>query len=202
MVTFMGIDLGTTSVKISIVQDGKQVSSVSRPTNAGAKSVIGSNGFEQDVAVILSETQQCLMELPPEMLSKVKKICITGQMHGVLLWSSKQVKEFYIKEKKKFHIKNVSPLYTWQDQRCKEEFLASLPKPISHLPLSTGHGNATIFWLSRHQPDFLTSFDRAGTVMDFLVCILCGMESPIMSNQLAASWGYFDSKAGCWNKEL
>ncbi|XP_061196255.1 sedoheptulokinase-like [Saccostrea echinata] len=199
---FMGIDLGTTSVKISIALNGKQVASVSQPTKADTKSSVGSAGFEQDVAIILSTVQSCMKELSPETLSSVKKICITGQMHGVVLWCSKHLNKFYIQENNAFNVQHTSRLYTWQDQRCSAEFLTSLPKPCSHLPLSTGHGNATLFWLSRYQPDFLTSFDRAGTIMDFLICVLCGLEFPITSNQLAASWGYFDSSTGCWNKEI
>ena len=52
----------------------------------------------------------------------------------------------------------VSPLFTWQDSRCDEDFLASLPDPASHLRLATGYGCATIFWLQRNKPgnDFLT----------------------------------------------
>jgi len=46
----------------------------------------------------------------------------------------------------------VSPLFTWQDSRCDEDFLASLPDPASHLRLATGYGCATIFWLQRNKP--------------------------------------------------
>ena len=46
----------------------------------------------------------------------------------------------------------VSPLFTWQDSRCDEEFLATLPNPASNLRLATGYGCATIFWLQRHKP--------------------------------------------------
>ena len=202
MLTYLGIDLGTTSVKASIVKDGTQLASCSHSTNASTNSSIGSAGYEQDVGMILKALQACLRGLSPETLATVKKICITGQMHGVMLWSSKHRQEFYNWEKNEFEISCASPLYTWQDKRCTEDFLSSLPKPRSHLPLATGHGNATLFWLSRFQPEFLTSFNRAGTVMDFLVCILCGLDFPIMSTQLAASWGYFDSNGKCWNKEM
>lgn len=202
MLTYMGIDLGTTSVKVCIVKDGSQIATISKSTNADIKSSLGSSGFEQDAAAILSTTQSCLKGLSQETLASVQKICITGQMHGVMLWSSINMKTFYNRERDEFDITNVSPLYTWQDQRCTEEFLSSLPKPVSHLSLSTGHGNATLFWLSMFQPEFLSRYDRAGTVMDFLVSVLCGLDSPIISTQLGASWGYFDCSAGCWNKEV
>ena len=54
----------------------------------------------------------------------------------------------------------VSSLYTWQDGRCDPGFLASLPRPRSHLGLSTGYGCATMFWLLRHRPEYLQKFDR------------------------------------------
>lgn len=202
MLTYMGIDLGTTSVKVCIVKDGTQVATISKSTNADIKSSLGSSGYEQDAAAILATTQSCMKELSQETLASVQKICITGQMHGVILWSSTKTNTFYNRDRNEFDITKLSPLYTWQDQRCTEEFLSSLPKPVSHLSLSTGHGNATLFWLSSFQPEFLSGYDRAGTVMDFLIFVLCGLDSPIMSTQLAASWGFFNCSAGCWNKEV
>jgi sedoheptulokinase len=46
----------------------------------------------------------------------------------------------------------VSPLFTWQDSRCDEDFLSTLPTPASNLRLATGYGCATIFWLQRNRP--------------------------------------------------
>ena len=54
----------------------------------------------------------------------------------------------------------VSSLYTWQDGRCDPGFLASLPRPCSHLGLSTGYGCATMFWLLRNRPEYIQKFDR------------------------------------------
>lgn len=45
-----------------------------------------------------------------------------------------------------FTAQDTSQLITWQDGRCSNHFLSSLPKPNSHLSIATGFGCATIFW--------------------------------------------------------
>lgn len=50
-----------------------------------------------------------------------------------------------------FEPQQVSHLITWQDGRCTNSFLASLPQPESHLSVATGFGSATIYWLLHHR---------------------------------------------------
>lgn len=45
----------------------------------------------------------------------------------------------------------VSALYTWQDNRCDADFIASLPPAQSHLPVHTGYGTATLFWMAKNK---------------------------------------------------
>ena len=45
----------------------------------------------------------------------------------------------------------VSALYTWQDNRCDTDFIASLPPSRSHLPVHTGYGIATLFWMAKNK---------------------------------------------------
>ncbi|OBS69163.1 hypothetical protein A6R68_02272, partial [Neotoma lepida] len=101
-----------------------------------------------------------------------------------------------------FEPRAVSHLVTWQDGRCNSGFLASLPKPASHLSVATGFGCATIFWLLKNSPEFLKSYDAAGTIQDYVVAMLCGLPRPLMSDQNAASWGYFNTQSQSWNLEI
>ena len=41
-----------------------------------------------------------------------------------------------------------------------------------------------------------------GTIQDLVVAMLCGLDSPVMSVQNAASWGYFNTQTATWNTEL
>lgn len=87
------------------------------------------------------------------------------------------------------------------DQRCTPEFLATLPAPSSHLQLATGHGCATLFWLTRHKGEVVTDmgYDCSGSVMDYVVARLCGLKKPVTSVQVAASMGYFNTQLLSWN---
>lgn len=96
----------------------------------------------------------------------------------------------------------MSALYTWQDTRCKPEFLDSLPEPDSHLKCYSGYGCATLLWMLKHQPEKLKKFEYAATVQDFVVTMLCDLGTPVMCDQNAASWGYFNTEKNEWNHEI
>uniref|UniRef100_A0A673B3H2 Sedoheptulokinase n=2 Tax=Sphaeramia orbicularis TaxID=375764 RepID=A0A673B3H2_9TELE len=91
---------------------------------------------------------------------------------------------------------------TWQDGRCDSAFLSTLPPPQSHVSVATGFGCATIFWFLKHRPDFLDSFSVAGTVQDYVVSMLCGLDVCVMTPQNAASWGFYDSRTDRWNRDI
>ena len=199
----LGIDLGTTSIKVVLLNPTNHAviesSSQATDANISCNSATAGND-EQDVDIICKVLQFCLLKLDQEKLSKASQIGVSGQMHGIVLWKGKpwrRNQEGIIEVVPDAH----SCLYTWQDSRCTGDFLASLPKPKSHLRLATGHGCATLFWLQRHRPEYVKRFDRAGTVMDFVVAALCDLDAPVMSVQNAASWGYFDTIQNAWNTE-
>ena len=95
-----------------------------------------------------------------------------------------------------------SPVYTWQDARCSADFLSSLPVPESHLRLSSGYGCATLFWLVKNKPEILEKYDRCGTIMDFIVALFTNSDIVKTSDQLAASWGYFNTVKSKWNTDI
>ncbi|KAG5882947.1 Sedoheptulokinase, partial [Gonioctena quinquepunctata] len=51
-------------------------------------------------------------------------------------------------------------------------------------------------------PGKLERYNCAGTIADFAVAMLGNLETPIMSYQNAASWGYFDCHTKTWNKSV
>lgn len=73
-------------------------------------------------------------------------------MHGVTLWkTSSKITKVNGAFRLDIDKENVSHLYTWQDGRCDEDFLKTLPKTTSHLPVHTGYGCATLFWFAKHK---------------------------------------------------
>ncbi|XP_055453272.1 sedoheptulokinase isoform X2 [Psammomys obesus] len=207
----LGIDLGTTSVKAALLEAAPGhpsgfvvLASCARAARAETASVAaGPQGKEQDVSTIIQALNECLDALPRQQLQRVGGIGVSGQMHGILFWKAGQGCEWTEGGPGLvFEPRAVSHLITWQDGRCNSGFLASLPKPASHLSVATGFGCATIFWLLKNSPEFLKSYDAAGTIQDYVVAMLCGLPRPLMSDQNAASWGYFNTQSQSWNLEI
>lgn len=149
---------------------------------------------------IIDTLNQCIRLLPADKLQHVTGIGLSGQMHGVLFWKGKSGCDWSSRDF--FTARDASQLVTWQDGRCNNTFLSSLPKPDSHLSLATGFGCATIFWYLKHRPEFLEGFTAAGTIQDYVVSMLCGLEKCVMTPQNAASWGYFNTSSNQWNIDI
>ncbi|XP_062072458.1 sedoheptulokinase [Lepus europaeus] len=209
----LGIDLGTTSVKAALLEAAPDdpsgfvvLASCARAARAEVEAesaAAGPQGREQDVRRIVQALNECLAALPRQQLRRVGGVGVSGQMHGVLFWKVGQGCEWTEGDAASvFEPRAVSHLVTWQDGRCSSSFLASLPQPESHLSVATGFGCATIFWLLKNSPELLKSYDAAGTIQDYVVAMLCGLPRPLMSDQNAASWGYFNTCSQSWNMEI
>lgn len=203
---YLGIDIGTSNVKVVLVDSGLQVVQKKLCPLEVLETVSTPNESELPVGHIFTALETCIQSVEGcEQIKKVKAIGVCGQMHGCVLWNSHGLPLFNESLGKLQHNDGAtSNLYTWQDGRCTPAFLSSLPSVVNQSPpISAGHGCATLAWLQQNG-DSLSKFDRAGTIMDMLVCALCsgGRSSVIMSSQNAASWGYFDISASQWYKEM
>ncbi|XP_049876251.1 sedoheptulokinase-like [Pectinophora gossypiella] len=203
----LGMDIGTTSVKVCVYDPvtTEIVAKQNKDTAANIPSDQGIEGNKQDVPKIVSAVHYCVSRLPRDVLRHVTKIGVCGQMHGVVLWKSgawEKIEKDGVVVRFEGIRENMSALYTWQDVRCKPEFLDSLPKPDSHLKCYSGYGCATLLWMLKHKPEKLKNFSYAGTVQDFIVAMLCDLETPITSDQNAASWGYFNTEKNEWNVDI
>lgn len=195
---YMGLDLGTTSVKLCLYDKstGQATRNETAVTSASVESGVNCN--EQDSDAIFKAIEKCIAGIPLGEREHITGIGIAGQMHGVILWN--RVLTQYANDCR--YRKLTSNLYTWQDLRCSNDFLSSLPKPDSSIPISSGYGCATLFWLARNDPRSLEHFDHAGSIMDFLVFVLCGLDKPVMSEQLCCSWGYYNTNRHSWNMDM
>ncbi|KAG7483759.1 hypothetical protein MATL_G00041680 [Megalops atlanticus] len=200
----LGMDLGTTSIKVVLLetQSKRVTDSYTLPTRADTSSTI-LHAKEQDPERILDTVNQCIEALPRDKLQNVIKIGVSGQMHGVMFWKGRTGCDSGRRDAgHTLWCKDTSQLITWQDGRCSSDFLCSLPQPNSHLTVATGFGCATIFWYLRHRPEFLAEFTTAGTIHDYVVAMLCGLDKCVMTTQNAASWGYFNTNMNQWNLDI
>ena len=197
----LGIDVGTTSIKVSLLAKSTRdvVESFRCETEANIRGD-ETHFAEQDVSKILSILYHALNRLSSKYLARVSGIGVCGQMHGCVMWKGQSV--LNTTDDILAFKNNPSSLITWEDRRCNEEFLSTLPPTRQTVAISTGFGCASLFWLQRNHPSLVECYDCAGTIMDFVVCILCQMDKPCMSSQNAVSWGYFDVDNMTWELDL
>lgn len=205
----LGIDIGTTSVKVC-VKSGTNTMTSSRKIHHAyertkLKSDCTSNCFrEQDPAVLMTVLDQCMMEISENTKYNISSLAVTGQMHGVVLWKPKMME--IIKDVDCFisimenSIQEHSNLITWEDQRCSDQFLKSLTPSPSGSNVATGYGQATLLWL--HRDSQLDGYTMCGTIMDFVVWLLTQSKHVLMTNHNAKSWGYFDEGQQKWENEM
>ena len=184
---FIGIDIGTTSCKLCVLSSADFNRPIFNEQLAHNAHIFDnqSSTFDEQSPLKILETVETLLKQSNSFCHGLTMagIQICGQMHGLVLWSSKAPRS------------TVSSLVTWQDQRCTPEFLASLGSKMQHL--KTGYGLATLMWLIQQQDEKdsgLEKYDRSGTIADYITEILCEniLIKSIMSTQMAVSWGAID----------
>lgn len=198
----LGIDIGTSTVKAVLVRkvDHRVVDEKYKSLGSHVEVQIA-DAHERSVGEIFSCVEDCVSRFSPSALGHVSGIGVSGQMHGCVLWKSTGV--LFRKGHLYYEQEACSNFLTWQDGRCTPDFLSSLPPTHQPIPISAGYGCATLAWMQRFQPQILSKFDRAGTIMDLLVSALCGNPAKVvMSSQNAASWGYLDINSVAWEKDL
>ncbi|XP_067463635.1 sedoheptulokinase [Thunnus thynnus] len=198
----LGLDVGTTSIKAVLLDSESRsvTASHSIPTTSDISDSSGIKAKEQDTVRIIDTLNRCVGLLPRDKLQHVRSIGLSGQMHGVLFWRAKSGCDWSNGDF--FTARDASQLITWQDGRCSSSFLSSLPQPDSHLSVATGFGCATILWYMKHRPEFLEDFTAAGTIQDYVVSMLCGLDGCVMTPQNAASWGFFNTSSNQWNTDI
>ena len=154
----MGIDLGTSSIKVALVTHGpdpqveislsKDMGLIANHSLSNLKVFCLPNEHTQDVGKIFHCLHILLSSVPPRLMSRVTAIAVTGQMHGIVGWLGSNLA--FVEQSKitkgKLEV-NVSgggcgKLITWMDRRCSREFLDSLPNSTeSEKPYS---GKSTI----------------------------------------------------------
>ena len=186
----LGVDIGTTTVSAVVLDAaaGIQRDAFTVPHDAA---VPGTAPWDrrQDVRTIM----RIVRELTDTALARypdIRAVGFTGQMHGILYLGADGAP--------------LSDLYTWQDGRAgiSEEDGVSLCERLeaeTGYRLSPGYGLATHGWNVRHGlvPE---GARRLCTIMDYAAAALCGT-SPVCHPSNAASLGFFDADAMCFDTE-
>ncbi|KHN81575.1 Sedoheptulokinase [Toxocara canis] len=178
----VGIDLGTTSVKVCAVDaSGSVVEEKTENHNAWIKTD-SSEHREQDAEKIFKTVIGILSSMRTT-LQSVHTVAITGQMHGVVIWNGESLAKGKL---------CCSPLITWMDSRVPQQFISSLPR-WELGDVHSGYGMATLAWLSSKSL-IEPGWNCCGTIMDMFGCYIARLRTSLMGIQNAFSWAYCNRK--------
>lgn len=188
MKTVIGIDIGTTTISISLIEqsDGRVVKSATYSNNSG---VISKDSFSdlQDPEIIYDIVLRALTDIVKEY--EVSCIGITGQMHGIV----------YIDKDGNA----VSPLYTWRDACGNEMYerdksYCTVLSEKTGYSMAAGFGCTTFYYhtVNHRIPETAVKFC---TIQDYIVIKLVNKKEPVVHISNAASFGMFDLNNKCFD---
>ena len=186
----IGLDIGTTTV-CAVVVDAKKGDVLKSVTLPNDTFLDDTKPFEkiQDPEKILSKATSLVNELLGE-YDDIASIGVTGQMHGLL----------YTDEKGN----SVSGLYIWQDASANEIYkdgvsYAQYLTELTGYKMASGFGGATYFYhtINNTVPEAAV---KICTIHDYVAMKLAGLTEPVMHTSDAASYGLFDIKNACFDK--
>lgn len=120
----LGIDIGTTSVKLGLLDSFTQkvvlITSKEHNASINCPDDYRCLKIEQSAIDILKTLHYLLSSLDSLLSARVSRIAICGQMHGVVLWNRNLNENFQLFSET---LPTLSNLITWEDKRCTQEFL-------------------------------------------------------------------------------
>jgi xylulokinase len=189
-IMYLGIDLGTSSVKIVLMDDNQKIVAshtatlgVSRPHDGWS---------EQDPADwinAIEQTLHALKESDAASLSAVRGVGLSGHMHGATLIDEND--------------EVIRPCMLWNDTRSHEQahrLDTAASRKIAGNILFPGFTAPKVAWVAENEPEV---FSRAAKILlpkDYVRLWLTGEHVAEMSD--AAGTGWLDVGARCWSDEL
>ncbi|MCL2660939.1 MAG: xylulokinase, partial [Acidobacteriaceae bacterium] len=186
---YLGIDVGTSSVKAVVADDNQQV--VAQSSAPLAVSRPQPNFSEQDPESWWEATQAAILALPEDVRGAIKAIGLSGQMHGATLLDRAD--------------KPLRPAILWNDgrsgQECKElEQAEPCARAITGNLIMPGFTAPKLLWVRKHEPDLFRRTDSVLLPKDYIRLKLTGEKVSDMSDASGTSW--LDVAQRCWSDAM
>jgi sugar (pentulose or hexulose) kinase len=192
---FIGIDLGTTSIKGAVLDlNARALSHITRRPFPPALQPLPRWHYEVSPDVVLATMKSVLDELLEHAVD-AQGIVLCSQMHGVVLLDES--------------LKPISNVITWQDQRALAGDSPSFDHLRSSLTQEDLHRAGNDVWASRplsvlHWLDLHGQLPAGATfcaLPDFVFASLCNAQ-PVTDLGHAAASAMFDVEKGEWHHDL
>jgi xylulokinase len=177
---FVGIDLGTSGVKVVLVDaDQRVVAQATAPLTVQRPRPLWS---EQDPAawwMALDAAMGWLRGRAPQELGAVRGLGLTGQMHGATLLDAED--------------RVLRPAILWNDGRSAEqcqqlEQAAPSSRRITGTIAMPGFTAPKLMWVARHEPEVFRNVARVLLPKDYLRLLLTGDYATDLSDAAGTLW--------------
>ncbi|MCH9614118.1 MAG: Xylulose kinase [Chlamydiia bacterium] len=170
----LGIDLGTSSVKVVLLDDDlKLISEASMPLEVRRPHP---NWSEQDPDEWFDATCDAIKQLGD--VSGVKRIGLSGQMHGAVLLDGSH--------------EPLRPAILWNDGRSEKEcaILEAIPDvaQIVKNKIMPGFTAPKLLWVKEHEPDIFAKTEKVLLPKDYLRLKLTGEFATDVSDASGTMW--------------
>ena len=189
---YLGIDLGTSGVKVVILgEDESLLAQASSPLTVARPEHLWSEQEPQQwwQAVNLAMTELKILHL--NLLAQVKAIGLSGQMHGATLLDANN---------------NVlRPAILWNDGRshleCTElEQAVTNSREITGNIAMPGFTAPKLCWLKKHEPALFDKINKVLLPKDYLRFLMTGDYASDMSDSAGTLW--LDVSKRCWSSVM
>jgi len=191
-VTFIGIDLGTSSVKAVLVDDRQHVlATVTRDLVVSRPFPLWSEQNPADWISATLEVLRCLKEAAPQVFRRCAGIGLSGQMHGAVLLDERD--------------EALRPCILWNDGRAIAECAeieASEPdsRAITGNIAMPGFTAPKLLWVRRHEPEIFRRTRKVLLPKAYLRLVLTGEAIEEMSDASGTLW--LDTGRRDWSERM
>lgn len=181
---YIGIDLGTSGVKVILLDEHQQV--LAAHTEALSVSRPHPLWSEQNPQDWWQATDRAMLALGAQhSLKAVKALGLSGQMHGATLLDRQQ--------------KPLRPAILWNDGRCaaqcKElERLVPNSRQITGNLMMPGFTAPKLKWVAEHEPKVFRAVDKVLLPKDYLRLLITGEFASDMSDAAGTMWMDVDQR--------
>ena len=176
---YLGIDLGTTNIKVVLADDSQLVAEASGTLTVSRPHPLWSEQSPNDWWRTLCAAVNQLRQQYPDYWCKVRCIGLTGQMHGATLLGSKG--------------EVLRPAILWNDGRSADQcatFEQRVPnsRDLSGNIAMPGFTAPKLIWIKEHEPEVFRKIHKVLLPKDYLRYRLSGDYASDMSDSAGTLW--------------
>ncbi len=175
---FIGIDLGTSGVKVVLVNaEGSVVDTQSSPISISRPKPLWSEQDPNEWWLATNTAMEALQQ--NQDLSGVKAIGLSGQMHGATLLDEND--------------RVLRPAILWNDGRCAKECTeleSAVPnsREITGNIMMPGFTAPKLLWVKKHEPEVFGKVSKVLLPKDYLRFCMTGVYASDMSDSAGTMW--------------